>query len=176
MIEIQPQKPGDPLLQVYDSIDELSTAIGQNQSHGFFDPRSNTIVATWDSVAHELGHFKDFQSGRMKNPRLATKPEEQASATIRNEIVAILYSHQKTGVPSGLLAYETDFLEWFYLEQKRKQFSQWPEEFKDWTFPQIQDFAEWAAHPQRDWCARLEFIFRDYLTQHHFMLTYQSGS
>jgi hypothetical protein len=177
MVEVEP-KEGEPRLRLFESLEELRRETGETHTHGYFDPATNTIVATLDSCAHELGHWKDYQSGRMRMVQPALDGLERAQSRMRNEIVAILFAAQKVTPGPQLLDYERNFCDWFLFMLKKQKFSDFmrPEvlskTFSAWSFSEIQDFSEWVVKEHHDWFERLEFIFRHYLQDTHVALTY----
>jgi len=181
MVVVEP-KEGEPRLKLFESLDELRRETGQAHTHGYFDPATNTIVATIESCAHEIGHWKDFQTGRMKMVNDQLPPSQKAQNRMRNEIVAILFGAQKVKLGAHALDYEKAYLEWFDFMLYRKRFEDFmrPEvlakTFKDWTLSEIQDFADWVVKEEHEWFERLEFIFRHYLQDAHLTLTYSKKS
>ncbi len=177
MVEV-PAQGDEPRMRLFESLDELAGETGQNVSHGYFDATQNMIVATLDSCAHEVGHYRDWKSGRMA----FIKPEDsaliRAQKRMRNEIVAILFAYQKVPSHPGLLDYEKNFLEWFLFTLKRNTFEKFsrPEicrrPFDQWMLSDIQDMAEWLVREDHGWFERLEFIFRHYNVDTHLTLTY----
>jgi len=170
----------EPRMKLFRSFEELRLETGEKLTHGYFDPQTNTIVATLESCAHEIGHFKDFKSGRLRAASLKDSPSSRAESRIRNEIVAVLFSAQKIKPGPHLLRYEADFLDWFFFAQDRKHFDIFarPEflsqPLKEWKFSDVQDFADWVVKEEHAWFERLEFIFRHYLQSEHITLTYSS--
>jgi len=175
MFEIPPH--GDqPLIRVFDNSDELQKATGHRVCHGYFDAKENLIVATADSVAHEIGHFKDFRSGRMKVVGEIDDPQERIEARLRNEIVAILFSYAKCGQGGATLKHEVKFLDWIRYLANREDHSLLQRKIESLKFSEIQDLAEWLTLSTQSWFDRLQFIFRSYLTDEQFVLTYHASS
>jgi len=175
MIEI-PGVNGEPTIKIFNELSELRSHCGEKLTHGFFDPQQNLIMATVASVAHEIGHYRDYRSGRIKNISEIKDSEERIRRRIRNEIVAILFSYQRVGDQYGLLHYERDFIEWAAF-----QWAQSPS-FKEWTFKashlsklsftHIQDLAEWLVQPDHSWKNQLQRIFGAYLKSETEIMTY----
>ncbi len=177
MVEV-PAQGDEPRMRLFESLDELSRETGQSVSHGYFDATNNMIVATLDSCAHEVGHYRDWKSGRMKFVKADDLPLVKAQGRMRNEIVAIIFAHQKVPSHKGLLDYELGFIEWFLFMLKRNKFETFmrPElcrrPIDQWMLSDIQDMAEWLVREDHEWFERLEFIFRHYNVDTHLTLTY----
>lgn len=167
-------------MKIFRSFEELRLETGEKLTHGYFDPETNTIVATLDSCAHEIGHYRDFKSGRLRRILPTDSPTARAQGRMRNEIVAILFAAQKVSPGPQLLRYERDFIEWFLFSVEKKQFDAFvkPEilaqPLKNWALSDIQDLADWVVKEEHPWFERLEFIFRHYLQDEHITLTYSS--
>ncbi len=173
MLLVEPQKPGEPRLQLYESIQELRKDTGQKVSHGYFDAANNTVVATLYSVAHELGHFHDYRSGKMKVIASIKNKTEKSSARIRNEIVAILYARSKVKAKEHFLDYEQEFLDWFLFNRASKTFGPHPEfEIENLKIEKIQEISDWVVLKDRPWLEKLRHIFRHYLLDEQPSLTY----
>jgi len=174
MIDV-PAKGDEPQMKLYRDLSELQAATGEQVTHGWFDPSTNTIVATLESSAHEIGHYMDFKSGRMALSSSTDSPLLRAQKRLRNEIVAILFAAQKISGQKHLLPYERDFLDWFEFMLKRNEFfDQTPMlPFGEWSLKQIQDFAEFSVKDEHPWFERLEYIFRHYLHDVHWPVTYK---
>lgn len=156
---IPPQEPGDPEIYVFDSQEELQAYLGYPQVHGLYDSKQNKIYATWDSLAHEIAHYKDQRSGRFRNPDIYQK-NEKTFAHIRNEAVAILYAWQKSANPDQYLSFEKEFLEivYFALENEAHSFG----ELKTLRFSELQDLADWLCQEHHIWAGRLKHLFSHY--------------
>lgn len=178
-VDVPPQKEGEPYLKLFSTYEEMSRVTGQKHSHGYFDPQTNTVVATLDSCAHEIGHFRDFKSGRMRMVDLQATPLARAQGRMRNEIVAILFAFQRVPSNPNLLPYEREFLEWFQFMLSRKRLESWmrPEvvqkRLPDWSLSDLQDVAEFLIKEDSEWFEKLEYIFRHYLQDAHVTVTYR---
>jgi hypothetical protein len=176
MLEI-PGVNGEPTIKIFDDVSELQKHCGEKLTHGYFDPRQNVIIATVASVAHEIGHYRDFRSGRMKPFQEALSSEERARLRIRNEIVAILFAYQRVSDQYGLLPYEREFIEWIVFHWDRsKSFADWKQRaphVAQLKFEQIQDLGDWLLKPEQDWGKRLRKIFHAYLRTENEMMTYR---
>lgn len=163
MLEL-PSENGLPRMRLYKDLAELRAETGYQGAHGFYDPAQNLIVATLNSAAHEIGHYHDFKSGKLKALASIKSPEERRAAQIRNELVAVLYAGVKMGLQGPHLAYEHQFLDWFHFERKTQTFGPHPKiALHNLSFPQIQDIAEWLSLSDQSWRPRLELIFEHYL-------------
>lgn len=172
MLEI-PAKGDQPHIKLYENLDELAEHTGQRVQHGYFDAQNRMIVATLDSVAHEIGHYKDFQSGKLKSLRGISDPSERVQATLRNEIVAILFARTKMGPQAKFLEHEIALQEWLQFMRAQNKFGpHGGTALDDLSFAQIQDFAEWVVKLEHPWFQRLEYIFRHYLQEDHMPVTY----
>lgn len=175
---IQIPRDGDtPLIKLFQTLEELQRETGQKVAHGFYDPTTNTILATIDSVAHEIGHYRDLKSGRIKNVTEIQDTAKRIEARIRNELVAILFASAKCGGGGAHFGYEVDFLVW--LDFMRGQESFGPHSgthIKDLKLSEIQDLADFLADQNQQWFSKLEYIFRHYLGEEHEVLTYSVKS
>jgi hypothetical protein len=176
MLQI-PREGDTPLIKLFQNVEELQRETGQRVFHGIFDPTTNTILATIDSVAHEVGHYRDLKSGRLRNISAITEPHKKMEARLRNEIVAILFASSKCGDAGTSLPYEIDFLSWLDFTRKQSAFGPAAElEMKDLKLNQIQDLADYIADSSQPWFEKLEYIFRQYLGDEHEVLTYNIKS
>lgn len=172
-----PREGETPLIKLFQTVSELQKETGQRVFHGIYDSSTNTIMATIDSVAHEIGHYRDFKSGRLVNPADLSDPQRRIEARIRNEIVAILYASTKVGDAGTALEYEIEFLTW--LEYMRKTSNFGPHHHRnlsDLTLKEIQDIADFTSNAETPWFERLEYLFREYLSSEHEILTYNKIS
>lgn len=176
MIQI-PREGDTPLIKLFQTIEELQRETGQKVFHGIYDPKSNTIMATIDSVAHEVGHYRDLRSGRLRNIQEISNQEKRIEARIRNEIVAILFASSKCGDAGTAIPYEIEFMTW--LDYTRARSTHWPhatKSLKDLKLNEMQDLADFVSDSHQPWFEKLEFIFREYLGQEHDVLTYSVKS
>ena len=160
-------------------MEEIETIAGQKFCHGVYLPASNTIVATADSIAHEIAHFRDIQSGKFMNPLSMTTEEDRRAAKIGNENIAILFSFQKCGHGGAHLQHEKRFTDWI-------QFN-WPSISKDYPsvaksnlhelkFSDLQSFSSWLVEQKHPWREQLEFYFRSYLAEPSTTFLYSRDS
>lgn len=140
----------------------MQAHLGIQNTHGLYETIGKRIYATPDSLAHEFAHFRDHQSGRYQFPKAAKEPKAKEQARIRNEIVAVLFSWQKTAKISSLLPHEKDFLDWFHYQHERAETKN-SKEFQAWKFQEIQNFAEWVVTSKH--FSKLRHIFAHYLDQ-----------
>lgn len=174
---IIPAEGDHPTIKVFESLDELARETGQSVCHGFFDVRAYTIMATADSVAHEIGHFLDIKSKKFKDLSKATSLSEKIEASLRNEIVAVLFAYSKCLEGGTSLSYETQFIEWLKHSRKHLDFGPHPKkELSKFSFREIQDLAEWLTDPKQSWFKRLTHFFRSYLADEARILTYGQKS
>ena len=172
MVEI-PAEGDQPRIQLFETVDELREHTGQNICHGYFDAANKLIVATYDSVAHEIGHYRDFQSGKLRVIQAITDPTLKMEAILRNEIVACLYARTKLGANAATMEHEAAFLEWISFMREQKAFGPHTgTSLDDLKLSQIQEIAEWVVDSSHPWFRRLEFIFRHYLLDFQVTLTY----
>ena len=163
----------EPTLQIFDTLTELRSTTGHQGYHGFFDPRQNTIIATADSLPHEIGHYRDFKSGRMANTSTLLDKKLRAEGRIRNEIVAILFAYSKVGEGGTALEYEYRLIQWIEFMRKDQCFGpHTSKDLKEFTLSEIQDFAEWVVMHEHPWYARLEYLFRAYIADELTALNY----
>lgn len=156
---------GTPTIHLYDTAEELFEATGQRTAEGYFDAKENVIVATIHSVAHEIGHYRDFESGRMVVITPSLNATERAQARLRNEIVATLFARSKTDSVEAFAQHEVDFLAWFELERNRENLPfDYLYDLGSWPFSRIQDFADYVVQNQHPWFGHLLSIFRPYLS------------
>jgi hypothetical protein len=176
MLEI-PGVNGEPTIKIFDNISELQKHCGEKLTHGYFDPRQNLIIATVASVAHEIGHYRDFKSGRMKLIPEELSSEERVRLRIRNEIVAILFAYQRVSDQYGLLPYEREMIEWIVFHWERsKPFAKWrahAAHVSQLRFEEIQDLSDWLLQPEHNWGEKLRKIFYAYLKTENEMMTYR---
>ncbi len=176
MLEI-PGVNGEPTIKIFDDLSELRKHCGEKLTHGYFDPQNNVIIATVASVAHEIGHYRDFKSGRMKTFQETEDSEERSRQRIRNEIVAILFAYQRVSDQYGLLPYEKDFIEWLVFHWDRsKAFAEWrtiASHVSQLRFEQIQDLGDWLLRPDQEWSKKLRKIFYVYLKSEIEVMTYR---
>jgi len=151
-----------PQITLFDDQNELCQELGAVGSHGYFDPATNTIYATPQSLPHEIAHFKDFKSGRMLRPEEITDPEGRDRARIRNEIVAVLYAWKKNADVRILLKHEKLFLDWFHYVLEKGQIP-FEDNFKSWRFQLIQDCSDWLVSADNTDFLRLAGFFHHYL-------------
>lgn len=152
-----------PEIWLFESPAELRECLGHASSYGAYFPEENRIYALESSLAHEVAHFKDHKSGRMKNPRELPDPKSRRKARLRNEIVAILYSWQKTAQVENLKAHEKSFLEWFYFLLENKKLTLPKDEFENLHFSELQEIAERLVTESSEWSIQLEVFFEHYL-------------
>ncbi|TVQ79085.1 MAG: hypothetical protein EA369_05805 [Bradymonadales bacterium] len=152
----------EPEILLFDSVDEIRKELGFVGTHGVFDPNEFKIYATLQSLPHEIGHYKDFRSGRMRPPHLEGSVETKNLARLRNEMVATLYAWKKTADPTFLLPYEREFIEWVYFQIDRGH-SLHTHELKDWSFSDIQDFVEHFIANKPTELKKLRTLFAHYL-------------
>lgn len=172
-----PSQNGQPVVRIFESLQELEQETGQSGYHGLFDANTNTILATADSVAHEIGHYLDFKSGLLKNVTEISDPTKKKEASLRNEIVAILFAYTKCGEGGTCLTYEARFLEWLAFTRKSKEFGPSAEKnLSELTFKEIQELATWLVSSEHSWFERLEFFFKGYLTDERSFVTYGERS
>lgn len=167
-----PREGETPLIRLFSSLEEMKNETGRKFSHGTFDPTTNTILATLDSLAHEIGHYRDFRSGRLRNPSLMSNSQARIEARLRNEIVAILFASTKIGDAGTSLPYEIEFMTWLEFMRKKDFGPHSGATLKDLQLSQIQDLAEFLADANSGWFEKLEYLFRDYLGSEHEVLTY----
>lgn len=172
-----PPQGGQPTIKVFDSLDELQSETGQRTCHGFFDARSNTIFATADSIAHEVGHFLDVKSGKFKDPDRLQSSIEKIEACLRNEIVAVLFAYTKCGEGGTSLIHEARFIEWLRFSRKAQAFGPSPEaSLGDLDFKQIQELGTWISASEHPWFDRIKTFFKTYLVDEAKILTYAHKS
>lgn len=174
MIEV-PANGEEPRIRIYENKEELERETGMKTVHGYFDPKENIIIATLDTVAHEVGHYLDFKHGGLKIAAQLKDPIERSQAKMRNEIVAILYAHKKLGGKGKYLPHEVDFLEWLYfMKSQKKDFGPHAEiPYEKLSVSQIQEIANWVVLSEHEWFQKLEHIFRAYLQEENMALTYR---
>ncbi len=166
----------EPLIQLCENQAELEALCGCKGLHGFFDPERNLIVSTADSLAHEIGHYRDYRSGKMKRASDISDPLERAEIRLRNEIVAVLFAYSKAGEGGVAQAYEFEFIRWCEsLIQNEPALKKFSKDLKKISFIEMQEIAEILANSSKNWFARLEFLFASYLQSEHFLLTYSKG-
>ena len=151
-----------PEIFLFETSAELQAHLGIQNTHGLYETASKKIYATPESLAHEFAHFRDHESGRYQFPNHFKEPRLKDQARIRNEIVAVLFSWQKTANLKGLLSHEKDFLDWFHYQQDKTSGSN-DKDFKSWKFREIQDYAEWVSSSSH--FPKLRHIFSHYLDQ-----------
>lgn len=158
-----PKNGDEPEIYLFESAKELSEYLGHACTHGMYDPQANRIYATWSSLPHEIAHYKDFQSGKMKS--------EEISDRLRNELVAVLYSWQKQSNPNNFLQHEKEFLEAFYylLETDGLKLDR---PFEELSFKQIQSIADQLASHENPLVEKLVHLFGHYLDQAEVKTTY----
>ncbi len=163
-----------PTIIVFDSPQELQAETGQSLCHGLFDPKKNTILATADSVAHEIGHYLDFKSGQFRIVSSHFSSEEKISARLRNEIVAILFAYAKVGEGGTSLSYEWQFVKWLmFMRANVNRFGPHTDiSLNNLKLEQIQEIADWLTNHEHPWFARLKFFFGSYLTDEDAHQTY----
>jgi len=172
-----PSEKGQPTIRVFESLEEFHTETKQSVCHGFFDTKANMILATADSVAHEIGHYLDLKSGAFKNPDKETHPVKKIKACLRNEIVAILFAFTKCGDGGTSLSYELQFLQWLQFFRKAERFGPQPEkEISDFGLKEIQNLADWLVKPDHPWFNRLCHFFQTYLATEQNISTYGRNS
>jgi hypothetical protein len=173
MIEI-PRNGDIPLIKLYHDLDELQRETGQTVFHGIFDANKNMILATIDSVAHEIGHYKDFRSGKLINILEISDPMERVSARIRNEMVAIIFASSRAGDGGTSLEYEINFLSWLdYQRSHEKKFGpHFDKEISSLKLNEIQELSDWLSAPTQSWFERLQIIFKSYLLDEFEVMTY----
>ena len=149
---------------MYDSLDELRNELGQPLTHGLYDPALNCIHATKETLAHEIAHYRDLQSGRMPRPAQIENLNERRRARLRNEIVAILFSWIKTREIKHLAEHERRFLEWLYFLIDRGVAT--PQEpLETMSFEEMQNFATDLVDYSDQENAALDTIFRHYIPE-----------
>lgn len=175
MVEI-PGINGEPTIKIFDDLKELRSQCGEKLTHGYFDPSQNLILATVASVAHEIGHYRDFKSGKMKPLSSLLSSEDRSNQIIRNEIVAILFSYQRVSDRYGLITYERDFIEWVvYQWDRAKEFGLWKSKaahVSQLKFGDLQDLAAWLVEPQHPWADQLKIMFATYLKSETEIMMY----
>ncbi|MBN8554192.1 MAG: hypothetical protein J0L93_02010 [Deltaproteobacteria bacterium] len=173
MIEI-PRNGDTPLIKLFQSLKELQTHTGETTFHGIFDANQNMILATIDSVAHEIGHYKDFRSGKLKNVSDIQDAQLRISARMRNEIVAILFASSRAGDGGTSIDYEIDFISWLDFQRSReKNFGpSSSKKLSDLKFNEIQELADWLSIPTQIWFKKLQLIFKNYLNNERELMTY----
>jgi len=163
----------EPKIQICESLAELEQITGLRNIHGFFDAEKNLIVATSDSLAHEVAHFKDYRSGRMLFLSQISDPLQRVEAKLRNEIVAILFAYTKSGTGGASLSYEHQFMRWLeFIRASETALPHGDTSLSNLKFSQIQDLAETLCQHHHAWFARLEILFGSYLKDEHLTLTY----
>ncbi|MDB5037640.1 MAG: hypothetical protein JWQ35_1168 [Bacteriovoracaceae bacterium] len=172
-----PTEKGEPTIKVFESVKELQAETGQTVCHGFFDAESNMIIATADSVAHEVGHYLDFKSGKLKVLKNSASPIKKIEACLRNEIVAILFAYTKCGEGGASLIYEVRFLEWLRFTRRSQKFGPHAERsLLELNLKEIQDLADWVTLSEHSWFDRLNYFFKNYLADDQTILTYGQNS
>jgi hypothetical protein len=173
MARVIPPLKDEPTIKVFDTIQELTADTGYQGYHGIYDPKANMILATADSLPHEIGHYRDYRSGRMRIVSRIEDPLLRAEARLRNEIVAIMFAYAKVGEGGTSLEHEYRFLQWIEFMRKGKTFGpHCAKKFNQFTLGEMQDFAEWLVMHEHPWFSRLEYMFRSYLTNEMLTLTY----
>ena len=168
-----PSERGEPIIKIFESLEELKAETGQSACHGFFDAKANTILATADSVAHEVGHFLDFKSGGLKDPSKEKDPQKKAAVALRNEIVAVVFAFAKCGEGGTSLNYEIRFMEWLHYSRKSGDFGPHPQKnLSEFSFSEIQALANWLVQIEHAWFDRLSHFFRTYLLDEQSVSTY----
>lgn len=154
----------EPDIWLYDKASDLQAHWGYPAVNGFFDLATNTIHATRDSLAHEIAHFKDIQSGRFVDwQKTSLSLCDQTSAQIRNEVVAIVYAWRKNAEPEKFSKFEKELLELIYHILDTEHFPYDNRDLASLKFSEIQDLADWISKPERGFRPKLEQIFGHYI-------------
>lgn len=183
-----PSEAGMPAVKICNSPEEVQSEANIKLCHGFYDPQRNLIIATADSVAHEIGHFRDIKSGRFKKistdasglntERLAAAScRDTIADKMRNELVAILFAFSKCGIGGTTLEHEYKLMSWIQFQHSKNQFERFNSKpISNWTLGEIQDATEWIVRPEHAWRERLEFLFKGYLLDDHLSFKYSPNS
>lgn len=172
-----PTLNGMPTVKIFNSQQEIEAETHIKLCHGFYDPSKNLILATADSVAHEIGHFRDIRSGKFKELCANQSRNDVIEAKMRNELVAILFSYSKCGIGGTTLEHEYKLMSWLLFQHQKNHlgdFNQKP--IQEWTLTEIQDASDWLVKHEHPWRERLEFLFKGYLIDQHISLTYSADS
>lgn len=169
-----PPRGDDPQILIFDSAEELQKETGQSVAHGYFDPKSNSIFATADSVAHEIGHYLDFKSGRLKSAANHLSVEQKTAFRLRNEVVAILFAYAKCGDGGASLPYEYQFIKWLrFMRTEVERFGPHHETpMEKLKLAEIQNLADWLTDHEHPWFERLRHFFQTYLVDEDVHMTY----
>jgi hypothetical protein len=152
-MEVIPHNGDEPEIRLFPTIADLRTHLGHAYTHGMYDPKTNTIYATWHSLPHELGHYKDFISGKM-----SYDPDGQ----LRNELLAVLFAWQKHPDLHSFLSHEKEFLEAFYYMLER-EIIKFEKEFQKAAFSEIQEIANDLSKPEHPLYKKTKNLFKHYL-------------
>lgn len=174
--------PHLPIIKICENPDEIQAIAGQRFCHGVYLPASNTIVATADSIAHEIAHFRDIQSGSFINTLAMNQTDDLRGAKMRNEIVAILFSFQKCGPGGAHLPREKKFIDWIKFNWKQifEHYSTVSKPSKtllnELSFNELQSLSSWIVRDNQPWREQLEFYFRSYLAEPSTTFIYSRNS
>ncbi len=164
MPTIIPSQEGLPEIHLFSSVKELREQLGHAYTHGLYDKEKNRIYATYESLSHEIAHFRDYVSGQMPSPDSISDPVTRRRARIRNEIVAIMFSWIKTREISKLPEHEKRFLEWLYFMIDSGRLT--PDEpLELMSFKKLQSFAERIMNEAQEQERVLVEIFKHYLKE-----------
>jgi len=157
-----PPNGDEPEIWLFERASDLREQLGHAQTHGMYDPKENRIYATWKSLPHEIAHFKDFKSGKMKKVSEIKNPEQKKEAQLRNEILAVIYAWQKKQDLDAFLTHEKEFLECLYymIEKKLLEIDR---ELEKLSFKELQNLAEKVATKENPLFEKIEALFAHYL-------------
>jgi len=157
-----PPRETEPEIFLFESLEDLREELGHSHTHGLYDSVKNRIYATWDSLPHEIAHFKDFRSGKLRTIRKITDPKEKVRTLLRNEMLAVLYAWQKLAKPSSFLSYEKEFLEavYYFIENQSASNMKSLDHF---SFSELQEFADKLASPEHPLFEKFKVLFSHYL-------------
>lgn len=144
-----------PKIYLYESLQELRDQLQYPYTHGLYEPEKNCIHATYDSLAHEIAHFKDYTSGAWRNSPTETLP-------LRNELVAVLFAWKQHPKPSAFLKHEQEFLEWYFYMNESKKLPGDPS-LRSLSFKEIQKLADDITHSKTRSFQKPKKLFRHYL-------------
>lgn len=166
-----PAEKNLPEIYLFETRAELEEHLKSKNISGAFSSSENRIYATKESLAHELAHYRDFQSGRM--PKLhAESPEiEKTKALVRNEIVAVSFAWQKLGNPDTLLKHEKEFLELYYFLHDRRSLKNL-RPIEEMSFDEIQNLADELSDEAHPYFEKTQYLFKHYLDASHRQTTY----
>ncbi|PIR23706.1 MAG: hypothetical protein COV44_01390 [Deltaproteobacteria bacterium CG11_big_fil_rev_8_21_14_0_20_45_16] len=162
-MNVIPAQADEPEIILFSSLSELTSYLGYPCTHGLFDAKQNKIYATKQSLAHEIAHFKDFKSRRMKSIGAMKTEEDKISAVLRNEMVAILYAWSRKPEPQDFLKHEKELLEAFYYCKDNQIIEGLKKELEDMSFKEIQALAETLSSPNFELYPKFKTLFHHYM-------------